>query len=260
MNRPVRAIAVSALLLLAIGTPCLAKEAPVISHPVETVVLDAKNYYLAPSNLLKLGIGIAVAAVPANTNADQWIRDEYQEEIRSDRTDDLAKIFKVPGDWFVAAPVYLGAFGAGRLLEIPVLEQWAQRSARATVVGVPAVLFLQVALGGNRPTEGDSHWRPFQNSHGVSGHAFIGSIPFLTAAKMSDSPYAKGVLYGLSTLTGLSRINDDAHYFSQVALGWYLAYLACEVVSKGDAERAGDTQFGIAPLAGGMAITVHRVY
>jgi hypothetical protein len=77
---------------------------------------------------------------------------------------------------------------------------------------------------------------------------------------MSENPYVEEIWYGLSTLTGLSRINDNAHYFSQAALGWYLAYLSCEVVSKVDSMSVGHTQLGMAPLPGGMEITVHRVF
>jgi len=38
----------------------------------------------------------------------------------------------------------------------------------------------------------------------------------------------------LAYLAGLSRINDDEHYFSQVALGWWIAYLAADSVDKTD--------------------------
>lgn len=260
MNSIWRAAAASAALILLLGTTCQAGEDRLISDPVGTVVLDAKNFYLAPSNLLRLGIGIAAAAVPANTNADHWIRDRYQEHVRSGGTDDVAKVAKIPGTAWVNIPVYAGAYGAGRLIGSPALLEWSQRSFRATVVGTPAVLVLQEAIGSGRPADGSSHWKPFHNGEGVSGHAYIGAIPFITAAGMSDTPYLKGVFFALSALPGLSRFNDDKHYFSQAALGWYLAYLSCEVISNGSAEAPRRTTFGIAPLPGGMVITMHRVF
>ncbi len=255
-----RAAAVAALLLLIAGTACPAEEDPLISHPVGTVLLDARNFYLSSSNMLRLGIGIAAAAVPANTNVDRWIRDKFQEEVRSGGTDDAAKVAKVPGTAYVTIPVYAGAYGIGYLVGNPTAGDWAQRSLRATVVGAPALLVLQAAIGSERPTDGSSHWKPFNSSNGVSGHAYIGAVPFVTAAGMSDSPYLKGLFYTLSALPGLSRINDDMHYFSQAALGWYLAWLSCEVVAKGKDEAVGRTQLGLAPLPGGMAVTVRRVF
>jgi hypothetical protein len=72
----------------------------------------------------------------------------------------------------------------------------------------------------------------FNDNNGVSGHAFIGAIPFLAAAEMVESPWAKGGLYFCSTLTGLSRMTDNAHYPSQVFLGWYLAVASSVAVSR----------------------------
>lgn len=260
MGRFPRATVVSAVLVLVLGAPCRAEEAALISHPIRTITLDAKRYYLAPSNLLRLGLGIAVDAVPANTNFDRWVRDKYQDDIRSSGTDDVAKAVKVPGSALVTVPVYVGAYGAGYLLHNATMKDWSQRSFRATVVGAPALLVLQEALGSDRPEDGSSHWQPFRTSHGVSGHAYIGAVPLITAAEMSESPYLKGLFFALSTLPGLSRINDNAHYFSQAALGWYLAYLSCRVVSGGEKGPAGSTEVGIAPLPGGLALTVHRVF
>jgi len=243
-----------ALLLLPFAKPCLADDDSSTSRAVSTVKSDFENFYLAPENLIRLGIGLSVGAVFANTHADREIRDKYQEDLRSKGTDDAAKIFKSYGTALVTVPVYAGAYGAGRMLKNPTLETWGERASRATVVGMPALLFLQVAIGAERPP-GDSAWRPFHSSHGVSGHAFIGSVPFVTAAQMSDEMYWKATFYVLSTLTGWSRINDDAHYFSQAGLGWFLGYLSCTVVTKTDALRQDRPHFGFSPFPGGGAIT-----
>jgi len=246
------------LLFLPVVGQCLADESPSGSRTLETVKTDFGNFYLDRANLVMLGIGIGGAAVFANTEIDREIRDKYQENVRSKGTDDAAKIFKVPGTALVTVPVYIGTYGAGLLLRSPAMEEWAYKSFRATGVGAPALLFLQAATGADRPTEGDSHWRPFRNSHGASGHAFIGGVPFITAAKMSESPYIKGIFYGLSTLPGLSRINDDRHYFSQAALGWYLAYLSSAAVEKGEDRREGKIHVGILPVSKGVAITAQK--
>lgn len=69
-----------------------------------------------------------------------------------------------------------------------------------------------------------SQWHALRDNNGISGHAFMGSLPFITAAKMTQSPASKALWYAGSTIAPLSRVNDGAHYSSQVALGWWLAF------------------------------------
>ena len=250
------------VLLLPLGHRCVAEDNGAVSRGYEAVKMDFGNFYLDRANLTRLGIGVAGAAVFANTEMDQYIRDRYQSSTRSHVTDEATKIFNISATELalVAGTVYLGTYGAGVWLHNPTMEEWALKSVRATVVGAPALVFLAVATGGDRPTEGDSHWHPFQNTHGVSGHTYFGAVPFITAAKMSENPYQKAIFYGLSTFPALGRINNDEHYFSQVALGWYLAYLSCAVVAKGTDRQEGRLQVQVAPVPKGIAITFQKRY
>jgi hypothetical protein len=251
-----------AVLLLPLGHHCIAEDNGAISRGIEAVKTDFGNFYLDRANLIKLGIGVAGAAVFANTGMDRYIRNKYQNDLRSTGTDEATKIFNISatGITLALAPAYLGAYGAGLWFDNPTMEEWALKSFRATVVGGPALLLLAAATGGDRPDEGDSNWGAFNNFHGVSGHAYFTAVPFITAAKMSENPYQKAIFYGLSTLTGISRINDDKHYFSHSALGWYLAYLSCAVVEKGYGPREGRVHVQLAPVPKGIAITVQKTY
>lgn len=243
-----------ALTVLFGTVPCLADDAGSGSRLTAAVESDFKSFYLDKENLTRLGIGLAAGAVFANTSADREIREFDQERLRGHATDRASKIAKIPGTALVTGPVYLAAYGAGYLLDNKTVETWAMRSARATLVGAPAALVLQPLLGGDRPETGESRWRPFKANHGVSGHAFIGGVPLITAARMTDDPYLKALFYGLSATPGLSRINDDAHYFSQAALGWFLAYLSCDAVAKGkDVDGAGPA-YSLVPFPGGIGV------
>lgn len=251
-----------AVWLLPLGHLCIAEDNGAISRSIKVAKTDFGNFYLDRANLTRLGIGVAGAAVVANTRLDRYIRNKYQDDLRSEETDEATKIFNMSGTALalVTVPVYIGTYGAGVWLHNSTMEEWAQKSFRATVVGEPAVLLLATATGADRPAEGDSHWKPFQNIHGVSGHAFVGGVPFISAAKMSENPWQKAIFYGLSTFTGLSRINDDRHYFSQVAIGWYLAYLSCAAVEKGNDRQEGRAHVQIAPVPKGIAITIQKRY
>jgi hypothetical protein len=141
----------------------------------------------------------------------------------------------VVGEYFYALPVFAGAAligGAGRDTTAgAIIFDWGQRSLRSMAVGIPPLLFWQHALGASRPNEADSNWRPFQDNNAASGHAFTGAIPFLAAASMTDEWYWRCLWIAASLAPGWARLNNDDHYFSQVALGWCLAHLAVSSVS-----------------------------
>ncbi|MBI4620786.1 MAG: phosphatase PAP2 family protein [Desulfobacterales bacterium] len=205
-----------------------------------TIYEDYKNFY-SIGNLEKLAIGLGAAGVLANTSADREIQDRYQESVRNKDTDNLSTVTRMFGEGVITIPVYLGAalFGefAGDVELSSTTGEWGKRCLRTLLVGAPPALFLQRALGAPRPDEGGSGWSPFSDNNGVSGHSFNGAVPFITAAKMTDNPYYKYGLYFASALGGISRINDNAHYFSQAALGWWMAYLAVASMDKTGTKR-----------------------
>ena len=88
-------------------------------------------------------------------------------------------------------------------------------------------------------------------------NAFIGAIPFLAAADMVESPLLKGTLYVCSTFVGFSRMTDNAHYPSQIFLGWYLAWASSRAVSMTETHFAG-MEVRVVPLPmadlGGIAV------
>ena len=98
------------------------------------------------------------------------------------------------------------------------------------------MLAMQRLSGASRPGETDhgSHWKPFDDDNGVSGHAFVGAVPFLTIARMSKNSIIKYLFYGLSGLTAWSRVNDNKHYVSQAVLGWYMGWEATDAVFSTD--------------------------
>jgi len=227
-----------------------------ISEIKYTVYRDYKCFY-SKDNLRSLAIGIGLAGVLANTSIDGEIQDCVQEYLRNDDTDNLSESVKPFGEGAITIPLYVGAALFGELTKDIRLGsatgEWGERSLRAILVGAPPMLFLQNAIGASRPKEDDSHWRPFNDNNGVSGHSFMGAVPFITAAKMADNTYLKYSLYLGSMLCGWSRINDDCHYFSQAALGWWVAYLAASCTERTEKERK-RVVIAPAPVADGMGI------
>lgn len=218
-------------------------DAPFLKASLATEADDYAEFY-SVRTLLYLGGGLAAGALLAHTAADRDIREWYQEDVRSGDTDTFADSTKWLGESMVVGPVFAGAWLTGLIVEdnaaTGAIGEWGNRSLRSVLVGGPPLLAFQRILGSGRPHEGvDSDWIPFQDDNAVSGHAFLGAIPFLSAARMTDNRLAKTLLYAGSTLAGLSRVNDDEHYTSQVLLGWWLAYLSEACVDRNGAHRMG---------------------
>ncbi|MFG1487892.1 phosphatase PAP2 family protein [Oceanospirillum sp. HFRX-1_2] len=195
-----------------------------------------KSFY-SQEQLPWIGKTLLAGGILANTDLDQEIQDSYNRNILSDSSDDLAKNAKVIGDPETTL-LYFGLAAVNRLAcdrDCGAIPEWGDRTAQALLVGLPAVWTSQAILGGARPRHGEgSDWSIFQfeREHAVSGHAYVGAVPFLTAAQMTDNPYAKATFYALSPLTALSRINDQKHYFSQALMGWLYAAKVTEVINS----------------------------
>lgn len=218
------------------------------------VKLDHANYY-SKESLTWLAGGFGVGAIMANTSLDGGIQNHFQSSVISASSDDWIETLhaqKELGNGRYTLPVFAAAWVAGKLFKrVPLAGtagEWGERSIRAILVGTPPMLAMQYVTGASRPGETSSNamWKPFQDNNGVSGHSFMGAIPFLAAAKMTDKPLLKLAFYAGSTLAPLSRVNDDRHYPSQVFLGWWMAWIATNAV---DATQHPDRNWSVFPMS-----------
>lgn len=216
--------------------------------------------YFQPEILFPFGGFFIASGILANTGLDRTIRDIWQDDVKSKSSDRFFEFPKALGGlsyWYF--PLYLSAMGIGYLRECDmygnVIYQWGYRNLRAFFLGGIQELILAPTLGSGRPSSHQpSKWQPFRYRTGVSGHAFFGGLPLITAAIMTDPPALKTLLYVASTLPGLSRINSDAHYASQVLLGWALALFSAHAVYLSDQARFPTFQMGVCPRKDGAMI------
>lgn len=222
----------------------------------ETIWEDHKNFYSGQS-LGRMAGGFAIGALIANSSMDDGIQRHFQSSVRSANSDEWFESLhasKELGNGTYTLPVFGLAWALGRGFSdsesMSRVGDWGERSIRGFVVGAPAVIVLQQLTGGSRPDETahQSKWQPLADNNGVSGHAFMGALPFITAAKLSERPQQKAVFYLLSTVAPLSRVNDNAHYPSQVLLGWWMAYLAASAV---DSTQSSSSQWSVSPYSSG---------
>lgn len=225
---------------------------------------DCGNFYTC-NTLVKYLLGLGVTAIPANTAMDEHFHNWYQDDVRSSTTDGIVDVIRPFGRGQYMIPAMFGVATIATCFDDTptgnVIADWGFRTTRGFLVGAPTLLFTQFLIGSKRPNESDhgSYWAPFSSTHGASGDAFIGAMPWITAAKMTDSPWLKGGFYFLSTVPAWGRLNDDRHYLSQVILGWWIAYLSCDAVVK--TERRNETiTFApvVAPDMVGLSVLIQR--
>ncbi|HBB75037.1 MAG TPA: hypothetical protein DC048_11385 [Planctomycetaceae bacterium] len=226
------------------------------------VVEDYRNFYDCES-LVCLTAAFGAGAIMANTGFDTTMQTAWQEGVTPTSVGTFFSGCKDIGEGRYALSVFGAAAATGLVFEGhpagDAVGEWGSRSLRMFVVGAPPVYVLQWATGASRPGESSagSDWKFFDDNNGVSGHAFVGAIPFLAAADMVDSPLLKGTLYVCSTFVAFSRITDDAHYPSQAFLGWYLALASARAIDATEMRFAG-LEVSVMPLPigdlGGMAV------
>ncbi len=206
---------------------------------------DYHEFY-SRRGLTLLGLGIGTAAILANTSLDQDFQNWHDVRVRGQQVqgNDAGEIAS-RGKWFGDGRLWIPVYAATTLLEplgrshhpwLGTIGQWGSRCTRSILVGGPTVLALKYLLNGSRPEdEIGSRWRPFDEPYSegaVSGHSFLGALPFINAAKMTDGFVLKTVFYGLSVLPAWSRIHDRMHFLSQAILGWWIAYLSAEAAHR----------------------------
>ena len=202
----------------------------------DTLKQDYSSFYHS-DRLWRAAKVYSVGAVMANTNIDTEFHSWHQDNIHSDTSDDIAKVAKLFGEKVILVPLATAAASWQLKDADSALGQWGEKTMRSYLVGGPAMFAVQLLTGGSRPKDEyqNAHWRPFNDDNGVSGHSFVGAVPFLTLAKMPGlTDNQKYLAYFASTLSAWSRINDDAHYLSQAMLGWYMAWESVDAVHNGD--------------------------
>jgi hypothetical protein len=235
---------------------------PRLSRAGHKVWEDYRNFYDCES-LVCLTAAFGAGALMANTGFDDTMQAAW---LRGVEPTGLGTFFtgcKDIGEGRYALPIFGVAAATGLVFEGnpvgDVVGEWGSRSLRIFVVGAPPLYVLQMATGASRPAEDvGSKWHFWNDNNGVSGHAFVGAIPFLAAAEMVESPLLKGTLYVCSTFVGFSRMTTDSHYPSQVFLGWYLAWASARAVDATEMHFAGmEVQVVPVPIGdlGGLGVT-----
>ncbi len=166
-------------------------------------------------------LSLGIASVVLAGIGDESIRDAARRN-RTDDTDRLSRAVRPFGDVYAFGTI--GAFYiAGSAAHDPEARAVGIDGVGASLLAAGMISpALKLALGRSRPsqTEEASSFHPFSgHSSFPSGHT---TESFALASVISGhtrSPRLKIAAYGIASLVGYSRVNDDAHFASDVLAG-----------------------------------------
>lgn len=153
---------------------------------------------------------------------------------RNPGRDGVAKVFRRMGQPEVYLPVALGTIAVGLLSgDDDILRSGGRIAGSLAVAGIGHSA-LKFFVGRNRPTftTNQYEFKPFSSrASWPSGHT---SQAFSLASSVSDEidfVPASVALYTAASLTGLSRVNDNRHWLSDVVTGALIGIVSTKFVN-----------------------------
>lgn len=185
----------------------------------------------ARSSVSVVELGIAAGTLVGASLLDRPIRD-YLQDHRTESGDDFARVMKKFGEPVVFAPVPAGLIAVG---VISGNHRITRAGGRITAGLFTAALVTNVLkpIGRVRPRFADDAYEftPFEGESWPSGHA---TMAFALAAGLSDEVRSTPVtiaLYSAAGLSAWSRMNDNRHWFTDVAAGALIGITSAKVMN-----------------------------
>ena len=176
-----------------------------------------------------------------------FLDDEFREDFkegRSSTTDDISSVLEQFGNSAVMFPIMAGFYLYGNLWENEKIERTALLATESFLITSLFTGALKLMMGRTRPFDGVSEFEFKGPSTGnkafPSGHTSTAfAIATVVANEYEHVPLAAPISYGLATLTGLSRLNDQKHWASDVFFGAVLGYFTSKTLLKLHSNKKG---------------------
>jgi membrane-associated phospholipid phosphatase len=196
--------------------------------------------------------GVTTVLADDEDNIQRWLQN--RRSLDSNRVAAFAKVF---GDGKCVVPALAALYCAGRVLD-------GERARRTALLGMESLaitgLFteaLKYATQKHRPVSGDLEDVSWDgpglsgaNLSFPSGHAAAAfAVATVAASVYSDNPIVPPLAYGTAALCAYSRLNDNAHWMSDVLVGSAIGYFTAKaVVGLHGGETRARHRFGVAPV------------
>jgi len=192
-------------------------------------------------------LGVA-AATSCLILVDEDIRHETKK--RSGRTlDAMERIFEPMGRWEIQGVVGGGVLGAGYLMEDKKMVEAAFTGLEAYLISGTLVEIIKLSTGRERPYE-EKGSDAFYDG-GVSFPSGHTARSFAWAAVISeyyhDKKWVPPLSYTMAALVGLSRLESDRHWASDVFFGGCLGFAVGKAFSHRHL-KSKDNAFSLSPI------------
>ena len=180
-------------------------------------------------------VAVAGGAVLAMHVLDAPVRDAMA-DMRSETTDDVAYVFRQVGEPVVWGTVSGGLVLTGVLAHEPGVRDAGLRAGASVLTGLVVVQTIKYVVGRARPeqTEEPLTFDPFSGDESFPSSHTANAFAFATSLSLDiDRWWATAVLYAAATGTAWSRLNDEKHWFSDVAVGAIIGYASARF-ARGD--------------------------
>lgn len=185
---------------------------------------DARYILTAPARWGRqewLTFSLATAGVGAALILDRPVQERIQRN-RNGTTDRIAEIVEPFGTYYSLA-VLGGFYLTGAAFNNPKAEAVALDGIAASLIASGIITpALKVAVGRSRPSEGEGAYDFHPFGEGRSFPSFHATQAFAVASVIAthyDPVWVKGTAYGVAALVGLARMNNNAHFLSDVTAG-----------------------------------------
>lgn len=203
-------------------------------YPSEAKSILSSLWHWEKSDWLKgsLIVGITIGLYSHDQKIQEWAQ-----RNRTTTSDEIAKFAKPFGD----AKYILPALGMFYLYGTTFKDKKAQRSALLSLESfiVSGIFTTTLKLAGHRhrPSSGDPYdtWDgpsiSTSNLSFPSGHSSSAfALASVVASEYDENPVIPFFSYGIATLTALSRVNDNAHWASDVFFGSTIGYFTGKAI------------------------------
>jgi membrane-associated phospholipid phosphatase len=212
-----------------------------------------------------LNFGYVIAGAAAISLIDTEVRDFFQRN-QSGSDNILIKIGEFYGEPLSVVLITGCIYLFGNIAD----NDWARETAVIMTASLlPGGIYqtaAKISAGRARPylELGNYYFDPFRMEEDyysfVSGHTLVASATSFVLASRINNVIAKGVLYSLGVLTGISRLYSDDHWLSDVFLGGALAAAVTQSALSWNEQNkqslSGGLNLRVLPMKNGLTLSL----
>ncbi len=170
------------------------------------------------------------------------LADESARDFFKDQREDYPEFVRKAGFRFGKPQTFFllnaGLYGTGLFTKNETLRKTSVLIISSAITAGTIQTFAKTAFGRARPysEEGYDVFNPFSNEavyHSFpSGHTVMSVTMAHAIAKQVDNTWLKIGIYSLAAITPISRLIDDAHWLTDVAVGTVLSIVVVDCIDK----------------------------